>query len=380
MMTIFLLLGLAGLLLSRSWALSANTDVPMYGEQTFSEFEVEGGQRLFRNGIMGRHVASGYVRAFEPGDEVVAITYAETDNRSGGDGAIMARGFVSGDFVLTISGVDRGDLGKPVYAGSDDPGDVALNGHPLAMLGRIVMIDGTDKCRVRFKLPGELPGRGEGGPMCLGGGFSKATGAAGGGTEYVDGDGFLVASALGLGVIPTDNGVQLSLDTTDEASHAGLVTAAKFDLDKVIVMQAEIAAYSVSGTAMSGTNVDLDFGLADAVVRSAVDPTRHVRFHVDGGDTTLLLGADDNSHDVAEADTTLELPKTLATAELYTLIVRNDGTVEAWAGATRITAPDLSAIDFTSGGYVAAFANVEKSSLAGVAIVEVRNIRCLGGF
>jgi hypothetical protein len=192
----------------------------------------------------------------------------------------------------------------------------------------------------------------------------------------------IVASALGLGVIPAaDDRLQLSLDNTSEVSNATVKTAAKFDLDKGIVMRCRIAAYSVSGTAMTGTVLDLDWGLADAVVVTAVDPTVHVRCHVDAGAVTVLLGADDNSTDVAEADCGAEIGITAALAELYTFIVRpgGAGSTEVYNEATLLTAPSLALIDFSSGGNVVGFVNIEKTAAAGIGIVEILELAVYGG-
>jgi len=289
------------------------------------------------------------------------------------------RVYTQGDFDLALTGVTIADVGKAVYA--TDSGAIALTGHAYGFLGRIVGVGATNIAIVRLKEAGDLPRpEDDGSVLCRGGPWAKATGNNGGGTEYLDGDGCIVASTLGLGVIPAaDNRLQLSLDNTDEASHATLMTYPKFDLDKGVVYEATIAAYSTSGNAMTGTNVDFEFGIADAVAPTDVDPTRHVRFHTDGAGTTLLMGADDDTTDVAEADTSLELPKTVATAVTYRIIVRTDGSVEVYAGATAVAAPSLAAIDMSSGGNVAGYVNVEKSSAAGIAIAEILRFVVAGG-
>jgi len=371
--------GLLLLLGCITYALTANANLERFRVQESITGPVEAAQLIYKDAIVGRHFATGYRRPFEVCDVAEGIAVLEADNSSGSSGDIDVQLWTQGDFVLALTGVTIADLGKAVFATSDNT--IALTGHALAFLGRIVGVHATNYAIVRLKAPGELPGQADDGTvLCRGGGWTKATGNNGGGTEYVDGDGCIVASTLGLGVIPAaDNRLQLSLDNTDEASHATVMTYPKFDLDKGVVAQFKIAAYSTSGNAMTGANVDLEFGIADAVAPTDVDPTRHVRFHVDGAGTTLTAGADDNTTDVAEADTTLELPKTVATAEVYTIMIRTDGSAEIYNGADLIAAPSLAAIDMSSGGNIAGYVNVEKSSAAGIAIVEILRFFIAGG-
>ncbi|HUT12919.1 MAG TPA: hypothetical protein VMY42_20655 [Thermoguttaceae bacterium] len=375
-LTCLLAMWLAGRLFA---VLTANALIVREVDQETRTFAVEAANHVYRGSIVGRHFATGYARAFEVCDEAIGIAYAEADNTSGADAAITVRVFMQGDFVLALTGVTCQDVGKAVYA--TDSGAIALTGHALAFLGRIVGVEAANLAIVRLKDPGELPGEADDGTvLCRGGPWAKATGNNGAGTEYLDGDGGIVASTLGLGVIPAaDNRLQLSLDTTDEASHATVMTYPKFDLDKGVVFEAVVAAYSTTGVAMTGANVDFEFGIADAIAPTDVDPTRHVRFHVDGAGTTLLLGADDDSADVAEADTSLELPMTVATAVRYTIIVRLDGSVEVYADGVAIAAPSLAAIDMSSGGNVAGYVNVEKTAAAGIAIVEILRFFVAGG-
>lgn len=367
----------AVLLLTRCWVLTGNMPVSEYTSDRLRNSDVEGGKHIYQGGNVGRHVATGFARPFEVCDEFLGIAYEEADNSNGSSGDKDVEVHVTGDFAIAITGVTRADVGQAVFATADDA--VALSGHALAFMGRIVAIESPGVAIVRLKRPGELPRHDDGAPLCKGGPWTLATGVAGDGTEFVDGDGVLVASLLGLGVIPADGRVQLSLDNTTEVSNAGLVTPAKFDVDSGVVFKIRVAAYSTSGAAMAGAAVDLHFGLADEVVRTAVAPTRHVQFQVNGEVTTLNLGADDNTNDVPETDTTLELPKTLATAEDYTIIIRTDGTVEVYNGATAISTPSLALIDFTGGGSLRGFCNVEKTAAPGIAIVEVVNFQVFGG-
>lgn len=360
-------------------ALSANSKVDIYATQEVRRFEVEAAKHIYRGALVGRHFATGYARPFAVGDEFIGISTQEVDNTSGANGALSVDVIVSGDFAFALTGVTRLDVNAAVFATADNA--IALNGHSLGFLGRVIGVEKTSVAIIRLKVPGELPAPTDTGTLlCRGGPFAKATGNNGGGTEYIDGDGCILASTLGLGVIPAaQGGFQLSIDDTDEASHASLRTHAKFDVDKGLVLVAKIAAYSTSGVAMTGANVDLHFGLADAVVYTAVDPTYHCLFQVDGAGTTLNLGADDDSVDVPESDTGLELPITLATAVRYVIIIRGDGKVEVWAGTTQVTAPSLAAIDFTGLGNLCGFVNIEKSSAVGIGIVEVPKFAVYGG-
>lgn len=376
MMTIF---SLAALLLfvlfGCRWALSANTDIPRVVSPDIDDFDVDAAVHIYKNAFIGRNIATGYVSPMIIGDEFVAIAYEEADNSSGAAGAMTCRGYDAGRFKLYLSGVTRDDIGKAVFATADNT--IALTGHALAFIGRIVGIEATSYPIVELKKPGELPRHDEA-PYSLGGPWTVATGATAGSGS--DGDGCLVESTLGLGTIPANDGrLQLSLDNTSEISNASVKTPKVFDVDNGIVFKCKLAAYSVSGTAMTGTVLDLDFGLADAVVVTAVDPTYHVRFHVDAGATSLLLGADDNTHDVAETDTTLEIPLTAALAEEYVIIIRTDGTVEVYVEGDLLSTPDLSAVDFTGLGDLMAFINIEKTADAGIAIIEVLDFKVFGG-
>lgn len=370
---------IAALALTRLEILAANADMPMFTSQSVREIDVEAAQTIYLGALVGRHYATGYLRPLEVCDEFVGIASEKCDNSSGSNGDKSCKFYSQGDFVLALTGVGLADVGRAVYATADDA--IAFTGHALAYVGRVVGVDSTNKAIVRLKQPGELPTPADDGTMlCRGGPWAKATGNNAAAAEWIDGDGCIVSSALGLGVIPAnDNCEQLSLDNTDEASDASVMTYAKFDLDAGVVLEWRLAAYSVSGTEMTGANVDLDFGLADAVVKTAVDPTRHVRFHIDGGGTTLMLGADDDTTDVAETDTTEELAKTLATAQHFVIIVRKDGSVEAYLDGVLLTTPSLALIDMSSGGDVCGFVNVEKTSAAGIAIVEIPKFAVYGG-
>lgn len=264
------------LLLATLRVLSANAQIPKMTSQEKRGTDVEAAKLIYNGAYVGKHVATGYLRPFVVCDEFAGIAAQKCDNSAGSSGDLSCEYYVQGDFRLPLTGVTLDDVGRAVFATADDA--LAFTGHSLAYMGRVVGVDGTNLALVRLKEPGELPNHSDGSPYCLGPPYTYATGIDGGGTEVLDGDGMIVASTLGLGVIPAaDDREQLSLDDTSEVSNATVKTPAKFDLDKGIVMQCRIAAYSSSGTAMTGTALDLDFGLADAVAVDDVDPTRHVR-------------------------------------------------------------------------------------------------------
>ena len=367
------------LLVRPLWVLSANALLEHFPDQRTRTWPVDAAKHIYRNALIGKHVATGYARPFVVCDEFIGISYAEADNTLGAAGAIDCEIETEGDWVISLTGVTIADVGRAVFATADNT--IALTGHALAYMGRIIGVAAANYAIVRLKDEGELPTHADAGTqLTTFGPWTKATGNNGAAAEHIDGDGVLVGSALGLGVIPKYHGSQLSLDDTDEASDAGLVTVAKYLPTKGIVARFKIAAYSTTGVAMTGANVDLDFGLANAVVRTALDPSHHVHFHVDGAGTTLELGGDDDTHDVAEADTSLELPLTLALADEYTIIIRVDGSVEVYNGATLIAAPVLTTLDFSAvTTLLAGFVNVEKTSAAGIAIVEVCDFQVFGG-
>lgn len=363
-------------------ALTANTPRMEQAGHTFVSLGVVAAKHIYQGAIVGRNYGTGYVQPFLVCDEAMGFAYDEADNSAGAVNAIACKIQTSGDFIMTLTGVTIQDIGKAVYATADDA--IALTGHALGFLGRVKSVYASNKAVITLKKPGELPGPNDDGCMlCVAGQSTLSTGATGSATlEYPSGGGVLFASLLGLGVRPAaGNRIVMELDNTSEAATATVLTPIRFDLDKGIVFDVALCAYSTTGTALSGSATDLDWGICNAIVYTALDPSIHVHMHVDGADTNLIgLGGDDNTTDVAESQAgSLTLPKVTGGSTRYTFIIRPATAPEVYAAGVLVALPSLAALVFTGLGSVCGFVNLEKTTSTDVGAVEIDRFLMAGG-
>lgn len=99
--------------------LSGNREVDHYIDQELRSFQVAGSTHIYKGALVGLNGA-GYANPLEIGALFVGIAYEEMDNASGADGDLNVRVYTVGDFGHVLSGAVLSDIGRPVFALSDD--------------------------------------------------------------------------------------------------------------------------------------------------------------------------------------------------------------------------------------------------------------------
>jgi hypothetical protein len=99
-------------------ALTANREVDHFVDQEIRRHPVAANARIFKGGFVGLD-SSKYARALAAGDKCVGLAYEAADNADGTNGQRCVRVYTQGDFLLTLSGAGRSDIGKAVYASDD---------------------------------------------------------------------------------------------------------------------------------------------------------------------------------------------------------------------------------------------------------------------
>lgn len=381
-------IAVVAVLLGTCWALSANRSIKTAFAGDRYEYDVAAAKKIYQGALVGLHYVTGYARPYELGDVFVGIALYQADNSSGAAGAIRCTVVTRGRFRHTVYdaagsaiSLTRAYIGRCVYA--TDDGTIKLSGNALGYAGRIVAIDGTTAIIELKHYPIEMPDDSSSTAFAIGNApWNTTTGDNATLTAFNESDGIVVSSTLGLGITPQPDGWnKAGLDATNEASTDSIYTPFQYPVGKGLVFDVEVAGYATSGNVLAAAEVDFDCGLADTITVTNVDPTRHVRVHVDGNDSNnILVGADDNSTDVAEADTGINLSATSGTFNRIVFIVRGTsaGQTEVWVDGVQVTTPSLASIAFASGN-MAAFVNLEKSGGTGVAVVEVRRFALYGG-
>jgi hypothetical protein len=99
--------------------LTANREVDHYVDQELRSYRVAGGVHVFKGGFVGIG-GNGYARPLVAGDLCAGLAYEEADNTAGSDGDVSVRVMTLGDFEHDLIGATLSDIGRPVFAGSDD--------------------------------------------------------------------------------------------------------------------------------------------------------------------------------------------------------------------------------------------------------------------
>lgn len=351
--------------------LTANRSIVHQQDQERREFEVAAAAHIYADSLVGLHPVLGYAKPFEPCDNFVGIADAEYNNTDGSAGDTtgsstkqgLAKVYVQGDFQHTLTGVGVGDAGKAVYATDDET--LSLSGHPDGFVGRVVHKFAANKAVIRIKQPGELPGPADTGSIELvadGHELFIATGATAG--TLAGPKGFLVTSALGLGVSPTagaGGGIDGEFDATAEIAHATIETGDIFKVSGGIKFEMK-GRISDIGDIADKLDIDWGFGtLPVAASRADMDNAAMVQlacFHLDGNVADILCQSDNNSSDVAPANSTID--NSLTVDKEFVIVVRVDGSVEFYIDGARVLSGTTFALLSTAA--VAAFLIMEKVS------------------
>lgn len=382
-------------------ALTANAQIDNAVLSPIHLFEVQALAHIWKGSAVGKNPA-GYVKPFEPGDEFVGLAFEEADNTTGGNGDTdvvdpttglptqkgTIQVYTEGDFVLTLTSVTTGDIGRPVYATSS--GDYAFTGHPDAYVGRVKSKDSTNKAWVTLKRPGEVAPN-DGSSINIMVDYATEQHAALDENDGFSGSGKLKVTGVGAGLtagttgllLDQDNGeAVLLLDNDSEAENVSLETARCFNITKGIT-----AEFTCRKSVVAATAADIDFGLAGGIditttqladMQATTASFLYALFHIDAEDDNVDFCSDNNSTVVAPTDTTID--NAVGTNKTYRVIVRTDGTVEAWvdsgSGFTRV----LSSTAFAVGasGILAGVFNIEKGANTDVPEARLRKMRVAG--
>ncbi len=128
-------------------ALAANVQRNRFPDQTTRAFHVAAATRIYKGGAVGLN-ATGYLVPYVPGTLFVGLAYEEKDNSAGSAGAVICRVEI-GDFVLPIAGFAVGDVGKPVYASTDN--DFTLSPLAAGLIGHAIGYEGAGLAVVRIE-------------------------------------------------------------------------------------------------------------------------------------------------------------------------------------------------------------------------------------
>ena len=406
--------------------------MPETVESRFGTFLVVPGAHCYGGGFAGL-LPSGLVRPFVPGDECIGWFYGEANNTDGtsttppaysenanqfGDvyqvantanttfsgGASLLRTKQSVAKVvmfdstveirLAYAALTTADIGKVVYATTDNPGDIALVGHPDAMIGRIVNNPLSGQISIRCKRQGEVPLVSDRGSIDMN--FNMAHAFANqvtsGGETYVQGyrlDAIGAGITAGAGLLPLagkSGAITMVLDNDNEAQNITLQTPELFDAAKGLTMEVELHINVLGPTATT----DFDFGLMTAASSSITDAIRadmdvataaigQLKCHVDGDSANILAGSDDNSTLVANVDTLSDNVTTIDTGyKNFLFIIRPSGIGEIWINKVRV----LTTTVFSCIGVLATFwagiINLEKSTGTNVSVANIRKLRVAG--
>lgn len=378
-------------------ALSANTTIRFLEPEAYrpkKSYAVAGSKHLY-HGALGGLLPSGYAKPFEPGDVFCGIADEEFNNTSTTDGAVSALGddgernkpecrFINGgSFVFTLSGVAITDIGKAVYATSDNA--IALTGHPDSFVGYITDKYGTDLAEIRMRNQGERAPR-DGSSIEIMADFAALMGA-----NLDENDGYiypnLKVTGVGAGltagttgvVLDQDNGEALLLiDNDAEVESITIETPRCFNITKGITAEFECRKSVAAATA-----ADLDFGVAGGIdltttqyadMQDTTASYLYALFHVDCEDNNVDFASDDNASPVAVTDTTFD--NETGTNHTFKVIVRTTGVVEVWIDGVR----KLSSTSFSVGasGILAGIFNIEKPNNTDVPAARLRKMRICG--
>lgn len=382
-------------------ALSANLGIQYLepaAHRPKSSSSVAGSVRIYNGAFVGLNPA-GYLKPFQAGDLWVGIAEEEFYNSSATAGTASNIGTdgernklkclytTAGHFAYTLSSVAITDIGKPVYA--TDDGTLSLSGHPDGFVGYVTEVFSTNKAMIRIRNAGEKAPHGAGN-IDINLDFSVDTFAETGASTvaaigakaaiYNVGPG-LAAGTTGTVRDHANGEAVLLMDNDSEVESLTVLTPRTFNITKGITFEFE-GRKSVAGTS---TNSNLDFGLAGGIaltttqfsdMQATTASFLYALFHIDCEGNDVNFCSDNNTTAVAPTDTTID--NSTSTNKVYKIIVRPDGSVEAWISGARV----LSSTTFAVGasGLLAGIVNIEKASSTDVAEARIRKMRIAGAF
>ena len=208
-------------------------------------------------------------------------------------------------------------------------------------------------------------------PGCVVAEATGAGGATGDASAALEAGNVRYSGTLGLGVTQiNDDETELEVDVTGEVANAQILTQPIFDVANGIVFEVDCF---LSGEA----TIDIDFGLADALVVTAFAGTKLAVFHYDGASENLLAAADDDTVPISATDTLVD--NVDGTHKNFIIILRGANAVpEFYIDKVRVLATTFDTVVLMSGDLMAFF-NLEKTNGAALGQATLKNIKCYGG-
>ena len=128
-------------------ALTRNREVDHYVDQELRNLQVAAAKRIYKGALVG--LGAGYARPLVAGDLFAGVAYEEIDNSAGANGALCARVYTLGDFGLALPGASTADIGRPVFASSDDT--LTLSGAGNSYVGFVQDVTASGEIILRIE-------------------------------------------------------------------------------------------------------------------------------------------------------------------------------------------------------------------------------------
>lgn len=365
---------------------AGQTTVKEGGGDIFKVYPVGADVHIWHGGFVGMDPA-GNAKAFQAGDVLLGIAHGEADNTATGNAAgdidVVVHTWT--DFLVNLSGAAQTDVGRFVFATTDNQDDVGFIGHPDAFVGVFKQLDAdSGDAVIRMDLPGRMPANGS---------YGQAMIAMLDGTEFIStgvgtaspmqtsgeaGGQVLATKQLGTGITSDAiAGHLLTFDAVAEIATAGIESPGLMDGALGMTFEAEINMEDIGDAA----NLDADWGFVDThteVEREDVEASVNLAcFHMDGASANILAHSDDATTDVAAVDTTIDNVTTSAAWKKFKVIARIDGAIEFWIDNARVLSGTTFAIDPAIATY-RGLVNMEKTSNDTLGTLMLRNLRIAG--
>lgn len=129
-------------------ASSSDANINRYVDQQLRTLAVKASTTIYRGSLIGLDRAGGYARPLAATDQFQGLCYEQCDNSTGSDGDREVTAFTQGDFVFTLSGAAKTDIGRPVFANDDNT--LTFTGGAASYIGQIVDVPSTGSVIVRI--------------------------------------------------------------------------------------------------------------------------------------------------------------------------------------------------------------------------------------
>lgn len=366
--------------------LAANALREVLPDEGLREFPVVAADNIYRGAYVGMDPA-GYVKPFEVGDMFIGMAYEEALNSAGAAAALDCRVYVGGTFNLALTSAALTDVGSPVFATDDNT--LARTGHPDAWVGTVLHYEKSGYAVIQMRRPHDKWTQAIGGGQETVSNFTHeivATGNNGAAAHKYSDEGFVYQSALGLGILMVTDapqGIDFSLDATDEEASASLESGPLLSVAKGITFEATLHMTDI-GDAAGAALLNTDWGIGNALTTNSIlllthaDMTDVACFHMDGNAAAINFRTDDQTTDTGDLDTTIVNVVTAAATKDFKIIVRPAGTVQGWINGARVLSTTSFAM-LSTVKQLCGFVNVSKPSDNTTAALRLTRMRIAGG-